>query len=113
MRQAIADAEAAGILGPDVLGSGIACTFEVAQGAGAYVCGDETGLISSLQDGRGMPRIKPPFPAAAGVLLKPSNVNNVESFANAPLILQHGAEWYRSVGTQADPGTKIFSFSGN
>jgi NADH-quinone oxidoreductase subunit F len=113
MRRAIAVAEAAGILGPHVLGSDFACTFEVAQGAGAYVCGDETGLIASLQDGRGMPRIKPPFPANAGVLLQPSNVNNVETYANVPLIMQHGAEWYRAYGTQADPGTKIFSFSGN
>jgi NADH:ubiquinone oxidoreductase subunit F (NADH-binding) len=113
MRRAIADAEAAGILGPQVLGSDFACTFAVAQGAGAYVCGDETGLIASLQDGRGMPRIKPPFPANAGVLLQPSNVNNVETYANVPLILQHGPAWYRQYGTQADPGTKIFSFSGN
>ena len=113
MRAAVEDATAAGILGPDVLGSGFACEIDIVRGAGAYVCGDETGLISSLQDGRGMPRIKPPFPAAAGVLLQPSNVNNVETFANVPLILEHGAEWYRRMGTQADPGTKIFSFSGN
>ena len=113
MRAAIRDAEAAGILGNDVLGSGFRCTFEIVMGAGAYVCGDETGLISSLQDGRGMPRIKPPFPANAGVLLKPTNVNNVETYANVPLILMHGAEWYRQYGTQADSGTKIFSLSGN
>ncbi|MSQ42541.1 MAG: hypothetical protein EXR65_05860, partial [Dehalococcoidia bacterium] len=113
MRAAVSAATAAGILGADVLGSGFACDIEIVRGAGSYVCGDETGLISSLQDGRGMPRIKPPFPAAAGVLLEPSNVNNVETYANVPLILEHGAEWYRRVGTPADPGTHIFSFSGH
>ncbi|MEZ4554368.1 MAG: NADH-ubiquinone oxidoreductase-F iron-sulfur binding region domain-containing protein [Dehalococcoidia bacterium] len=115
MRQAIADATAAGLLGDDILGSGFSCTLEVIRGAGAYVCGEETGLISSVQDGRGMPRVKPPFPAAAGVFMKPSNVNNVETYANVPLILRNGAEWFRQAANPAgtDIGTKIFSFSGD
>lgn len=113
MRTAIAQAEAAGLLGADVLGSGHRFTLEVVRGAGAYVCGEETGLIASIQDGRGMPRVKPPFPAAAGVFMKPTNVNNVETYANVPLILEHGSEWFREMGTTADVGTKIFSFSGD
>ncbi len=113
MRKAIADAEANGLLGADILGTGFSCTLEVIRGAGAYVCGEETGLISSVQDGRGMPRVKPPFPAAAGVFMKPSNVNNVETYANVPLVLQHGADWFREAGTATDVGTKIFSFSGD
>ena len=113
VRAAIADAEAAGLLGDDILGSGFSCTLEVVVGAGAYVCGEETGLIASIQDGRGMPRIKPPFPAQAGVFMKPTNVNNVETYANAALVLEHGAEWFREQGTSDMPGTKIFSFSGD
>lgn len=113
MRTAIAQAEAAGLLGTNVLGSGQRFTLEVVRGAGAYVCGEETGLIASIQDDRGMPRIKPPFPANAGVFMKPTNVNNVETYANVPLILDRGAEWFRELGTSADVGTKIFSFSGD
>ncbi len=115
MRQAIADAEAAGLLGEHILGTDTSCTLEVIRGAGAYVCGEETGLISSVQDGRGMPRVKPPFPAAAGVFMKPSNVNNVETYANVPLILRNGADWFREAANAAgtDIGTKIFSFSGD
>lgn len=115
LRQAIADAEANGLLGEHILGTGTSCTLEVIRGAGAYVCGEETGLISSVQDGRGMPRVKPPFPAAAGVFMKPSNVNNVETYANVPLILRNGADWFREAANAAgtDIGTKIFSFSGD
>ena len=113
MRGAIAQAEAAGLLGEDILGSGFSCALRVVVGAGAYVCGEETGLIASIQDDRGMPRVKPPFPAQAGVFHKPTNVNNVETYANAALILLHGAEWYRELGTERNSGTKIFSFSGD
>ena len=113
MRAAIADAAAAGLLGERILGSDFACTLEVVVGAGAYVCGDETGLIASIEDDRGMPRIKPPFPAQAGVFSKPTNVNNVETYASAALILEHGAEWYSELGTATNTGTKIFSFSGD
>jgi NADH:ubiquinone oxidoreductase subunit F (NADH-binding) len=113
MRHAIAQAEEAGLLGENVLGSGFGFTLEVVRGAGAYVCGEETGLIASVQDARGMPRIKPPFPAASGVFFEPTNVNNVESYATVPLILRRGAEWYRELGTERAAGTKVFSFSGD
>ncbi|MDA0270903.1 MAG: NADH-quinone oxidoreductase subunit F [Chloroflexi bacterium] len=113
MEQAIRQAEAAGLLGDDILGTGLNFHLRVIRGAGAYVCGEETGLLSSIQDDRGMPRVKPPFPAQRGVFDKPSNVNNVESYANAPLILMHGSEWYRQYGTERATGTKIFSFSGD
>ena len=113
MRGAIAQAEKAGLLGESVLGSAFGFTLEVVRGAGAYVCGEETGLIASVQDARGMPRIKPPFPAASGVFFEPTNVNNVESYASVPLILRRGAEWYRELGTERAAGTKVFSFSGD
>ncbi len=113
MEQAIREAEAAGLLGDDILGTGLTFHLRVIRGAGAYVCGEETGLLSSIQDSRGMPRVKPPFPAQRGVFDKPSNVNNVESYANAPLILLHGSEWYRQYGSERATGTKIFSFSGD
>ena len=95
--------------------SGIAgdITFKVAYGAGAYVCGEETALINSLEGKRGEPRLKPPFPTIAGYLGKPTVVNNVETFANIPAILSNGSEWYRSIGAESYPGTKLFSLSGD
>ncbi len=113
MEHAIREAERVGLLGDDILGTGMSFRLRVIRGAGAYVCGDETGLLSSISDDRGMPRVKPPFPAAVGALGKPSNVNNVESYANVPLIVMHGAQWYREYGTERQSGTKIFSFSGD
>jgi NADH-quinone oxidoreductase subunit F len=113
MEDAIRDAEAAGILGDDVLGTGLQFHLRVVRGAGAYVCGEETGLLSSIQDSRGMPRVKPPFPAQRGVFDKPSNVNNVETFANVPLIIRHNSEWYREQGSPTQSGTKMWSFSGD
>ncbi len=113
MRRAVEQARAKGLLGEDILGSGFSFDIEVVRGAGAYVCGEETGLIASLEDRRGMPKIRPPFPAQAGVFAQPSNVNNVESYANVPLILRQGADWYASVGTERNKGTKMFSLSGN
>ena len=93
MEQAIRHAEAAGLLGDNILGSEFSFQLEVVKGAGSYVCGEETGLLSSIQGQRGQPRIRPPFPAAVGVFMKPSNVNNVETFSHVPLILQNGHEW--------------------
>ena len=113
VNQAIEQAKALGFLGEGIFGGSMNFTLEVIRGAGAYVCGEETGLIASVQDGRGMPRVKPPFPAAAGVFMKPTNVNNVETYSTAPLILRNGPEWYREVGTARNSGTKIFSFSGD
>ena len=112
VRHAIAQAEERGILGNDMLGSGHPFHLEVVKGAGAYVCGEETGLIASIQDYRGMPRIKPPFPAQAGVFMKPTNVNNVETFTYVPGIILNGIDWFASIGTERNKGTKLFSLSG-
>jgi NADH:ubiquinone oxidoreductase subunit F (NADH-binding) len=113
MNTAIRQARERGLLGPDILGSGFAFDIEVVRGAGSYVCGEETGLIASIEDRRGMPKIRPPFPAQAGVFAKPTNVNNVETYANAPLIMRHGAPWYAAMGTEKNKGTKMFSLSGH
>ena len=113
MEQAVRQAEAAGLLGNGILGTGLNVQLRVIRGAGAYVCGEETGLIASIQDSRGMPRVKPPFPAQSGVFFKPSNVNNVETYANAPMVVEHGAQWYVEYGTERMRGTRLFSFSGD
>lgn len=113
MNLALRQAQGKGLLGQDILGAGFNFTAEVIRGAGAYVCGEETGLIASIQDFRGMPRIKPPFPAQAGVFLKPTNVNNVETYANVPMILRDGSDAYRSAGTEKNKGTKMFSLTGS
>jgi NADH:ubiquinone oxidoreductase subunit F (NADH-binding)/(2Fe-2S) ferredoxin len=113
MDTALQQARERGLLGENILGSGLKYDMVVVRGAGAYVCGEETGLLSSIQDSRGMPRIKPPFPANAGVFGLPSNVNNVETYACAPLIFRHGVEWFREQGTQKNTGTKMFSFTGD
>jgi NADH:ubiquinone oxidoreductase subunit F (NADH-binding)/(2Fe-2S) ferredoxin len=112
VRKAVEQAREKGFLGENILGSGFNFEIEVIRGAGSYVCGEETGLIASLEDRRGMPKIKPPFPAQAGVFGQPSNVNNVESYASAPMIMRHGAAWYASVGSEKHKGTKMFSLSG-
>ncbi|MCY3887581.1 MAG: SLBB domain-containing protein [Chloroflexi bacterium] len=113
VQRAIDQARAGGLLGDDILGSGFAFDLEITRGAGSYVCGEETGLIASIEGLRGMPKIRPPFPAQRGVFAQPSNVNNVETYANVPLVLRHGAAWYREAGVQADAGTKMFSISGH
>ncbi|RLT37668.1 MAG: NADH-quinone oxidoreductase subunit F [Chloroflexi bacterium] len=113
LEAAVREAEAAGLLGNGVLGTSMNFELRVIRGAGAYVCGEETGLINSIQDGRGMPRVKPPFPAGSGVFFKPSNVNNVETYANAPTVVEHGAQWYLEYGTERMRGTRLFSFSGD
>ena len=105
-------ARVAGLLGENILGTNFSFDIEIRQGAGAFVCGEETALIASLEGQRGTPRPRPPFPAEKGYLGKPTNINNVETFANVPLILLHGKEWYRSVGTAGSAGTKIFALAG-
>jgi len=110
--QAIAEAYAAGILGGDIAGSGFAFDLHTHLGAGAYICGEETALLSSLEGFRGQPRLKPPFPAVEGLYRCPTIVNNVETLANVPHILAHGAAWYRQWGTEKSPGTKVLSVSG-
>lgn len=113
LRQAIDEAYKAGLLGKNILGSGFDFDLDVYQGAGAYICGEETGLISSLEGKKGQPKLKPPFPAIQGYLRKPTIVNNVETLAAVVPILKDGAAAYRKFGTEKSPGTKLFSLSGN
>ena len=114
MKNAVQQAMAKGLLGTNILGLGWDFDVVIFKGAGSYVCGDETGLINSIDGFRGMPRIKPPFPAQAGLWNKPTNVNNVESYANAPLILANGAAWWCELNPKEQPekGTKMFTLSG-
>ena len=112
MQRAVDQAYAKGLLGADILGTGKSFDIVVFKGAGSYVCGEETGLINSIDSYRGMPRIRPPFPAQAGLWNKPTNVNNVESYANAPLIMRKGSAWWSAVSDAKEKGTKMFTFSG-
>jgi NADH-quinone oxidoreductase subunit F len=112
MTRALEQCRERGIYGENALGTGVTYDAEVVRGAGAYVCGDETGLIASVNDGRGMPKIKPPFPAQSGVLGQPTNVNNVETYAAAATLLRLGAEEFSTVGTEANRGTKMVTVSG-
>jgi len=110
--KAIKDAEKAGYLGKNVFGSDYSFKLKLKEGAGAFVCGEETALIASIEGERGMPRPRPPFPAIKGLWEKPSNVNNVETFANLPNIILKGSAWYAAIGTEKSKGTKIFALSG-
>ncbi len=110
---AIGQARAFGFLGEDILGTGFSFDLEVRQGAGAFVCGEETALIASIEGKRGEPRPRPPFPADKGLWGKPTNNNNVETYANVPQIILQGADWYRSMGTEKSKGTKTFAFGGD
>jgi NADH-quinone oxidoreductase subunit F len=101
-----------GFLGKNILGSGFSFNIALKKGAGAFVCGEETALMASIEGKRGMPRARPPFPAQEGLDGKPSNINNVETWANIPLIINNGAKWYSQVGTANSKGTKIFSLAG-
>ena len=112
MQKAVDEAYAQGYLGKNILGSGFDLDVIVHKGAGAYICGEETGLINSVEGRKGQPRIKPPFPAVAGFLGKPTIVNNVESVASVPFIVNNGAEAYRANGTEKSAGTKLWSVSG-
>lgn len=112
LEQAIGQAEEAGLLGDNILGSGFNCRIHVKQGAGAFVCGEETALMASIEGRRGMPRPRPPFPAVRGLWDKPSNINNVETYANVPYIIRIGGEEYAKVGTEGSKGTKVFALTG-
>ncbi|MDD4746253.1 MAG: NADH-quinone oxidoreductase subunit NuoF [Salinivirgaceae bacterium] len=112
LQVAIKQARESGLLGKDILGSGFDFDVELRFGAGAFVCGEETALIHSMEGERGEPTVKPPFPAESGYWGKPTNVNNVETFANIPVILIKGATWFRSIGTEKSPGTKVFALAG-
>jgi NADH:ubiquinone oxidoreductase subunit F (NADH-binding)/(2Fe-2S) ferredoxin/Pyruvate/2-oxoacid:ferredoxin oxidoreductase delta subunit len=109
---AIKQAEEAGFLGKNILGSGFDFTVEVAQGAGAFVCGEETALLRSLEGKPGEPKARPPFPAQSGLWGKPTNINNVETWANIPMIINNGASFFNTIGTKGSAGTKIFSLVG-
>ncbi len=113
IRDAIKKAEALGILGDDVFGSGLTFRINVMEGAGAFVCGEETALLASIEGRRGMPNPKPPFPAESGLFGKPTVINNVETLAMVPIIMRDGPASFRSVGTEKSPGTKTFALTGH
>ena len=106
------EARQAGIIGKNIFGSGLDFDIEMRLGAGAYICGEETALLESIEGKRGFPRIKPPFPTTHGLFGKPTVINNVETFCNIPLILESGAAEYRKIGTERSPGPKLFCVSG-
>ena len=112
LKKAIAQAEEAGLLGEKILGTDFSFTLHIKEGAGAFVCGEETALMASIEGRRGMPRPRPPFPAVKGLWEKPSNINNVETFANVPYIFRVGAEEYAKLGTEKSKGTKVFALTG-
>ena len=112
LRIAIDQAEKYGLLGDGILGTDFNFHIDIRYGAGAFVCGEETALIHSMEGQRGEPTMKPPFPAEAGYLKKPTNVNNVETLANIPVIINKGAEWFASIGTERSKGTKVFALAG-
>ena len=110
---AIDQAREYGILGENIWGSGFSFDLEIRLGAGAFVCGEETALLESIEGRRGQPRLKPPFPANAGLFQKPTLINNVETYANITKIILNGADWYASIGTEGSKGTKVFALGGN
>lgn len=113
LRIAITQAEEYGLLGEDILGSGFSFRMHINRGAGAFVCGEGSALTASIEGKRGMPRVKPPRTVEQGLFEKPTVLNNVETFANVPMILTKGAEWYKSIGPENSPGTKAFALTGN
>jgi len=112
LQKAINEAMEKGYLGENILGTGFSCFLKIKAGAGAFVCGEETALIESLEGKRGMPRLKPPFPAEKGYENKPSNINNVETFANVAWIIENGGEAFSALGTENSKGTKVFALTG-
>ncbi|MBQ7740029.1 MAG: NADH-quinone oxidoreductase subunit NuoF [Eubacterium sp.] len=112
LKRAIKQAQEKGIIGNNIFGSEFSCDFTIKAGAGAFVCGEETALIESLEGHRGMPRLKPPFPAQSGFWRKPSNINNVETFANVSWIILNGGEAFAAMGTEGSKGTKVFAVTG-
>ena len=112
LQNAIDQAKANGFIGNNIMGTDFSCDFRIKAGAGAFVCGEETALIESLEGSRGMPRLKPPFPAQSGYWHKPSNINNVETFANVSWIIHNGGNAFASMGTENSKGTKVFALTG-
>ena len=113
LQQAVREAYAAGYLGKNILGTGYDLDIIVHAGAGAYICGEETALLDSLEGRRGQPRLRPPFPAVAGLYASPTVINNVESIASVPAIIDRGASWFSSMGTEKSKGMTIYSLSGH
>lgn len=113
LKTAIAQAEEAGLLGDDILGSGYSFKLHINRGAGAFVCGEGSALTASIEGERGMPRTKPPRTVEQGLFGKPTVLNNVETYANVPMIITNGADWYKSIGTAGSPGTKAFAVTGS
>ena len=113
LEQCLREMEQAGFLGEKLFGTDYALKLHVHVGAGAYICGEETALLESLEGKRGQPRVRPPFPAVAGLYDRPTVINNVETLTNVPLIIEKGAAWHKQLGTDKSPGVKIFSLSGN
>ena len=113
IKKAIEDAYEYGFLGENILGSGFSFDLAVRLGAGAYICGEETALLESIEGKAGRPRLKPPYPPTYGLFGKPTVINNVETLANIPHIIKHGADWFRRFGTEKSPGTKVFTLVGN
>ena len=112
LRIAIDQAEQMGLLGKSIFGSKFSFKIHIKEGAGAFVCGEETALMASIEGRRGMPRPRPPFPAVSGLWGKPTNINNVETFANVASIITNGADWYCGFGTEKSKGTKVFALTG-
>jgi bidirectional [NiFe] hydrogenase diaphorase subunit len=112
LKTAIRQAERAGLLGGRVLDTGFSFRVDIRIGAGAFVCGEETALIASIEGGRGTPRPRPPYPAASGLWGAPTLINNVETLASVPAIVRNGGAWYASIGTEKSPGTKVFALAG-
>ncbi len=113
LARAVEEAYAKGYVGADIQGTGVDIDVTVHVGAGAYICGEETALMNSLEGRRGQPRVKPPFPAAVGLFNMPTTINNVETLSAVPHIVEHGGDWYRQWGTEKSPGTKLFCVSGH
>jgi NADH:ubiquinone oxidoreductase subunit F (NADH-binding)/Pyruvate/2-oxoacid:ferredoxin oxidoreductase delta subunit len=113
LRWAINQAQEKGLLGDNILGSGFSFNLDIRLGAGAFVCGEETALLNSIEGRRGEPRLRPPFPAVSGLWGSPTIINNVETYANVPSIILNGADWFSSIGTEKSKGTKVFTLAGN
>jgi NADH-quinone oxidoreductase subunit F len=113
LRKAVIEAQKAGLLGNNLFGTGLTFTLHVMEGAGAFVCGEETALMASIEGQRGMPKPKPPFPAQSGLFGKPTIINNVETLASVPIVFRMGSEKFRSIGTATSPGTKTFALTGH
>lgn len=113
LQKAVDDAYEKGYLGEDIMGKGIDIDMYITYGAGAYICGEETSMLESLEGKRGYPRVKPPFPAQKGLWGRPTTINNIETLANVPLVINNGAQWYKNIGAEEHPGPVLYGISGH